>query len=546
MFDLIISNSLLLDGTGAPARQCDIGVTGECVVEIGNLANAKARERIDAAGLVTAPGFIDAHSHSDTFVLAHPEATSKITQGVTTEICGQCGSSAAPLFGGATLPSDWEAVGHPGAWQTVAQYRAVLESARPAVNIALFAGHNTLRKGVMGYDARPATRDETALMARRLEAALDEGAAGLSTGLLYNPGPHAAPEEIETLARVAAGRGALYATHMRSEGAKLLEALDEVLRLADATGVRVQISHLKTAGRENAWKLAPALEAIHAAQARGIRLHADRYPYLAGGTDLDVILPEWAAVGGREKILERLDDPAQRARVIAELAARGDTRPPCAQMEGVPNSCLEGERPASRVLDYWSDIMIGGTWHPSLLATRGKTLDVVAREWGLPPAECAVEIIRLDQTRTGAFFGGMNQPNLETIFREPWVMPGSDASLRALEGPLSLDHPHPRAFGTFPRYLRMVTRMEKPLSLPEAVRRMTSLPADAFGLRGRGRVEAGAFADLVVFDPEKFLDRADYANPHQMSEGVCHVVVNGALTWSNKRFTGLRRGVFLD
>ncbi|MCL1887982.1 MAG: amidohydrolase family protein, partial [Kiritimatiellaeota bacterium] len=291
--DLLLLNATLHDGTGAPPRVCGVGVAGGRVAAIGAPANAGARERLDLRRLVLAPGFIDAHSHSDTHILVDPNAFSKITQGVTTEICGQCGASAAPLFGGAALPSDWVAANPPGAWQAVAQYRAALEAVRPAVNIALFAGHNTLRKGVMGYAPRAATTDELALMARRLEAALDEGAAGLSTGLLYEPGPHATPEEILTLARVAAKHGGVYATHMRSEGAKLLEALDEAIGLAEEAGVALQISHLKTASPENAWKLAPALDKIHAAQERGVRVHADRYPYLAGSTDLDVLLPAW-------------------------------------------------------------------------------------------------------------------------------------------------------------------------------------------------------------------------------------------------------------
>ncbi len=518
MFDLLLLNATLYDGSGAAPRNTDIGISGERIAAIGSLANADARARLDVRGLAVTPGFIDTHSHSDTYILVHPEASSKITQGVTTEISGQCGSSAAPLFDGVTLPSDWETIGHPGEWQTLAQYRDVLASVKPAINIALFAGHNTLRKGVMGYAPRAATADEIRLMVRRFEAALDDGAAGLSTGLLYNPGQYAAPDEILSLARAAAQRHGLYATHMRSETAQLLEAIDEVLALAEAANIAVQISHLKTGNAESTWKLQPALDKIHAAQQRGLRIHADRYPYLAGGTDLDVILPEWAAVGGRDAILARLADPAQRTRIIDELNAS---------------------------IRDWPLVMIGATWHDSLRATRGKTLDVIAREWNVTPAEAFVQFLQLDETRTGAFFFGMSQANLEAIYREPFVMPASDASLRSLDGPLSVDHPHPRAFGTFPRYLRMVTHMQNPLSFAEAIRRMTSLPAEAFGLRDRGRIVEGAFADMVVFDPERFIDRADYANPHHFSEGLHHVIVNGALTFSDACFTGHRRGAFL-
>ena len=517
--DILLHNGTLYDGTGTPPLKADIGISDGRIEAIGDLKNVQAKQCLDCTGMAIAPGFIDAHSHSDTYILTHPEASSKITQGVTTEICGQCGSSAAPLFEGATLPSDWEAVGHPGQWQTFAQYRDLLASVKPAVNIALFCGHNTLRKGVMGYAPRVATPGEIALMSRRLEAALEDGAAGLSTGLLYNPGTHAAPDEILALAKTAARHGGIYATHMRSEGAQLLEALDEAIGLAESANIALQISHLKTGTPENWHKLQPALEKIRAAQQRGLRVHADRYPYLAGGTDLDVVLPAWASSGGRDAILARLNDPAQRGRVIEELHA---------------NPRLA------------SGVMIGATWHASLLATRGKTLDVVAAEWGCAPAEAFVKFLELDQTRTGAFFFGMSQKNLETIYREPWVMPGSDASLRALEGPLSLDHPHPRAFGTFPKFLRMATTMQNPLSVPEAIRRMTSLPADAFALRNRGRVVEGAFADLVAFDLETFSDRADYAKPHQICEGLHHVIVNGALTFSNGKFTGNRRGVFVN
>lgn len=520
-YDLLITNTMLYDGTGGDAAAADIGIVSDRIATVaraGTLTRAAAAQHIDATGLSTAPGFIDAHAHSDTYLLVHPEATSKITQGVTTEINGQCGGSAAPLEDGVALPSDWEAVGWPGKWKSVAEYRAALEHANPAVNTLLFAGHNTLRKGVVGFAPRAATPEEVALMARRLEAALDDGAAGLSTGLLYPPGMHAAEEEIDALARVAARHGGCYATHMRSEGDGLLESLDEVLALAGRTGVSVQLSHLKTSGAQNAWKLEPALERIHAAQARGCEVYADRYPYLAAGTDLDVVLPDWAGGGGRDAILARLADTADAARLVAELDA--------------------SERD-------WGAVMVGATWHASLLATRGRTIAQIAAAWQRSPGATVVEILQRDETRTGAFFFGMNEANLKQIYREPYVMPGSDASIRSIGGPLGGDHPHPRAFGTFPRFFRLVTHMENPLTSGEAIRRMTSLPAQAFGLRDRGVVREGAFADLVVFAPENFRDTADYATPHRFAKGVSHVIVNGILTLDGGKFTGNRGGTFL-
>jgi N-acyl-D-amino-acid deacylase len=529
-FDLIIRNGSVLDGTGAPALRADVGVRGDRIAAIGDLVAASAAQVVDAAGVVVCPGFIDAHTHSDTFLLIEPDAPSKLTQGVTTEICGQCGGSGAPVVPNRTrLPSDWTALRYPEirgrtsdlrtahvgpTWTTVAEYRELLDQVRPAVNVVLFIGHNTIRKAVMGYEPRAATADEVAAMARQLDQALDEGGSGFSTGLIYQPGKYAAADEVLSLARVAARRGARYATHMRSEGDRLLESVDEVLDLARDAGIRVQISHLKTSGASNWSKLDAVIERIECARRAGLGVHADRYPYLAGGTDLDVVLPDWASAGGRDAILKNLADLATRARVIDELDAMDRD---------------------------WSGVMIGGARHPAVAAFTGQTLPEVAAARACSPGSALVWMIATDETRTEAFFFGMCEQNLRRIYAQPWVMVGSDASVRAPTGPLADSHPHPRAYGAFPRFLRL-TQDEGLMPLPEAIRRCTSLPADAFGLNGRGRLVVGAFADVVVFEPAVIRDHATYAKPHQFATGVRQVVVNGRLSYDRGRFTGNRGG----
>lgn len=347
-------------------------------------------------------------------------------------------------------------------------------------------------------------------MARLLAEALDEGASGLSTGLIYTPGLFSEPDEVLALARVAAARGALYATHMRSEGDRLLEAIDEVLELARRTGIRTQISHLKTAGRANWPKLDAALERIAAARAQGMQVHADRYPYVASGTALDSRLPAWAQAGGNDAILERLRDPATATRLARELAESTD--------------------PA-----YWDGVMIGGTRDPGLRRFRGATVTAVARDFGCDPVAAYLRLLLQDNLSTQAFFFGMSEENMRRIYAEPWVMVGSDASIRSVTGPLSADHPHPRAFGAFARFLRLALDGAIGLSLEEAIRRMTSLPAEALGLRDRGWLRPGAWADIAVFDAARVRDLATYAAPHRYAEGVRWTIVNGQIA-----FDGLR------
>lgn len=532
MFDFIIQNGLVVDGTGAPAQRVDIAVSGERIVAMGDLSSAQATATLDAKGQLVTPGFIDAHAHSDTYLLIEPDAPSKLTQGITTEINGQCGGSSAPRLDKARLPSDWAARFYPKArrhatgaeeqkagptWSTVAEYRELFDEVAPAINTVQFIGHNTLRAGVMGYDPREATVDEIKELQRRLEQAMAEGGWGLSTGLLYQPGKFATRLEIEALAHTAAQAGGMYASHIRNEGDTLLESVDEVLRLVEATGIHAQISHLKTSGANNWQKIDTLLALLNQARQKGLCVHADRYPYVASGTDLDIVLPEWSSAGGRDVILANLRTPATRRRIEEELDAR--TRD-------------------------WSTVMIGGGWTPEVRAVSGKTLTEAAQQFGLTIGQTLCRIIELDETRTGAFFFGMCEANMLRILSEPWIMPGSDASLRAPWGVLGEDHPHPRAYGTMPRFISVLTG-KLGLSIEETVRRMTSLPASAFSIRDRGILRVGAFADILVFQPDAFSDSATYARPHQFSAGMSHVFVNGAHPLQEGRFTGQRRGRFL-
>lgn len=519
MFDLKITNGQLLDGTGGPAVRADVGVVGDRIADVGDLSGAEARSSVDAAGKTLCPGFIDVHSHSDAYLLIEPSAPSKIHQGVTTEVCGNCGASAAPRVGRYPMPSDWRDKKYPGPWTTVSEYRALLEQVKPAVNVVLLIGHNAIRAGVLGYEGRPATDSEFKAMADLLARSLDEGGAGLSTGLIYSPGMFAPPEEIIGLAQVVAQRGKIYTSHMRSEGARLIEAIEETLHIGRQSGVRVQISHLKTSGRKNWHLLDAALDKIRRARDEGVEVASDRYPYTAACTDLDVILPDWASEGGREVVLKRLRDPQTRKRIRDELAASRDAL-------------------------YWESVTVGTTHHPANRSFQGLPLIRVAKELSLEPVDAVLHLMDSDELHTGGIFFGMSEDNLWRILREPYVMLGSDASIRSPDGPLSQDHPHPRAYGSFPRFLRAALD-GKTVALPEAIRKMTSLPASQFGLEDRGVLAVGKKADIVVFDPAEVRDTATFEKPHQFAKGIDLVVVNGAVTIQDGRMTGKRAGMFL-
>jgi N-acyl-D-amino-acid deacylase len=518
-FDLLIKNGSVLDGTGAEAVSTDIGIRGERIVAVGDLSNAQANHMIDAKDKIVCPGFIDVHSHSDAYLLIEPRASSKVFQGITTEVCGNCGASAAPRLGAAKLPSDWQDKPFPGRWRTVAEYRELFEQVKPAVNEALLIGHNTLHRGVCGYEPRGADPDELKAMCRALEQALDEGGCGLSTGLIYPPASAVPREEIIALADVCAARKKIYTSHMRSEGRELLEAIDEALDIGRRSGARVQISHLKTSGPANWHKLDAALEKIESARADGQEVASDRYPYTAAQTDLDIILPDWALYDGKDAVLSRLREPDLRSKIRADV--------------------LEGRGEFG-----FSTVMIGTVENPELQPFKGMKVDDAAKQLGMDPVDALLHMIEQDELRTGGIFFGMCEENMWRILEQPWVMIGCDASLRAPDGILSADHPHPRAYGSFTKFL-CASLDGRTVKLPEAVRRMTALAADQFRLEDRGVLHKGAFADIIVFDPKTVCENTSYQTPHRLSSGIDTLIVNGTLTLSDGLLTGHRNGQFL-
>ena len=384
-----------------------------------------------------------------------------------------------------------------------------------------FIGHNTLRSSVVGYCGRAATADELERMKRLLAQSLDEGGWGLTTGLIYQPGKYSTPDEVVSLAKAAAAKGGMYATHMRSEGDRIIEAIDEVLDLVRATGIRAEISHLKTSGRRNWHKIDAVLEKMQNAIDDGLILGSDRYPFCAAGTDLDVVFPDWAGEGAAVAEMARLKDPSARARIVAEIDASGRD---------------------------WSTVMVGGVWHEDNRDYPGRTIaEILQSGTGCAdsPGALICDMLEKDMCRTGAFFFGMSEENLGKIYSMPWMVPGSDASLRAPWGPLGADHPHPRAYGTMPEFYR---RTANSRSAPDvaAIARMTSVPARRFGIMGRGVLEIGAYADIAIWRETDFRNTATYAKSHSFCTGMEKVFVNGALAYDRGKFTHAGTGMFLE
>jgi N-acyl-D-amino-acid deacylase len=521
-FDLVIRGGTVLDGTGAPPFAADVGLVGDAIAALGEVAPEQGRRAIDAAGLHVAPGFIDIHTHSDPDVLAYPTADSRVRQGVTTELAGNCGGSAAPLAG---LGVDerrekWEADGLDADWTDVASYLSRVEKAGISVNHALLVGHGTLRSNAIGDVDRPLSADERRSVARALEEALDQGVFGLSTGLEYVPGRYAPPSEIVDLARLVARRGGLCASHIRNEEARLLEAVAEAIEVGRSSGVRVEIAHLKAAGESNWSKQGPALDLLESARRDGVAALADAYPYTAYSTGLTILMEGWAREGGTAAILGRFRDPDARARIRREVEA---------QVKDDPGS--------------WERVVVSRVkTEKNRDAAVGRSLVEIAGGWGLDPVDAYLRLLEEEETAVSFIGHGMSPENVERVLRHPLVMIGSDGSSMAPVGKAALGRPHPRSYGTFARVLGFYARERGIFDLPTAVRKMTSLPADQIGLPDRGRIARGKKADLVVFDAARVRDAATFGDPHRYPEGISAVLVNGVPVVERGVHTGARPG----
>ncbi|MGZ8603996.1 MAG: N-acyl-D-amino-acid deacylase family protein [Actinomycetota bacterium] len=511
MADLLVAGALIVDGSGAPARTGSVVVSGdriESVVDAG-ASEPEAARRLDGQGLALAPGFVDAHSHSDATPFVEPSMDSMLRQGVTTLIVGNCGMSAFPpsdLDGVASLVgASATALGEP--WRTFDGYLERVRASGPALNVAALVGHGSLRLAALEDKRRPPTADEAAVMAALLDEALDQGALGMSTGLIYAPGMHAATDEIAELARAMARRGGVYVSHVRGEGRTVFDAVAECIRIGERAGVPSHVSHLKVEGPSMWGRSAELLALIDDARASGADVSADQYPYTAWETELAAALPPWVTAHELPAVNA---DPAARERLLGEIELGG----PSAERVGPSLG--------------WERIVVGS--HVAAPELTGRTIADLAGERGTRAAEIVVELLLADPN-TGMVGHGMHEDDVRAIVSRPDVFVGTDGVAIGPGGPLGAFAVHPRYYGTFPRVLGRYVREERLLTLEDAVRKMTSLPARRFGLAGRGTIEAGAFADLVLFDPARVADRATYERPHTFADGIAAVVLNGRVAW---------------
>lgn len=518
MTDLLIRGGSVVDGSGAPAFRADVAITNGKITDVGTVTGRRAMRMIDARDRVVAPGFIDIHSHSDESMFVNSAMESALHQGVTLVVCGNCGGSAAPVHGLAAEETDKEyaRLGITRTWSNFYEYVAAVEANGTAINVCSFVGHGTLRMCVMGAEARPPTPAELADMRGLLGRALDEGAIGLASGLIYPPSAYGTTDELASLCEVVRARGGLYASHIRNEGAQLLDAVEENLEIGRRSGVRVQLSHHKASGQKNWGKVRGSVAKIEAARAAGLDVQADQYPYTASSTGLAVTIPNWVHEGGSAKLTERLRDGAVRTRIRDEDTETGRA---------------------------WDRIVIARARHHPEYS--GRSVAELAREAGKDPLEWTCDTLVLHEGAVDIIHHSMSEDDVRFVMAQPWIAIGSDSRANAPYGPLSFGKPHPRSYGTFPRVLGRYARDERVLSLEDAVRKMTSLTARHLRLQGRGEIRVGAWADLVVFDPSRVNDVATYDDPHRYAVGIEHVVVNGTLALDSGETTQERSGRFL-
>ncbi|CAN5567482.1 amidohydrolase family protein [soil metagenome] len=525
-FDVIIRNGTVFDGTGAPGRRTDVALQGDRIAALGDLAGAQATRTIDAVGLAVAPGFINMLSWATESLLVDGRSQSDIRQGVTTEIFGE-GSSMGPL----TDEMKQRRLAQQGnlkfdiTWTTLSEYLQELERRGVSPNVASFLGATTVREHVIGLEDKPPTPaqldDMRALVRREMEA----GALGIGSSLIYAPAFYASTEELIELSRAAAPYGGKYISHMRSEGNRLLEALDELIRISREADIPAEIYHLKAAGQANWPKMDQAIARIEAARTEGLRITANMYTYTAGATGLVAAMPPWVLDGGYQAAFTRLKDPEQRKKIAQAIRTPTDEWENLYVAAGSPDRII--------LVDFRSD---------RLKPLTGKTLADAAKERGEDPVETVMNLVLEDESRVGAVYFLMSEENVRKQIRLPWMSFGSDGGSVAPEPPFTLSSPHPRAYGNFARLLGKYVREERIIPLEEAIRRMTGLPATNLELDRRGFLKEGMFADVVVFDPARIADRATFEQPHQYAVGVQHVFVNGTQVLKDGEHTGAKPG----
>ncbi|HXW92369.1 MAG TPA: D-aminoacylase [Terriglobales bacterium] len=527
-FDLVVTNGHIIDGTGSPWYSGDIGIRAGKIAIIGNLSQASRRRTIDAQGKVVAPGFIDMLGQSELTILVDPRLPSKIYQGITTEVTGE-GSSVAPL-NEAIIQSDRDYQHYliQPDWRTFGQYFARLERQGIGINLASYVGATQVRRIVLGDEDRQPTPDQLEAMKELVRQAMREGAVGVSTALEYAPAPYAKTEELIALAKEASRFGGIYASHIRNESDQVLAAIDEALRIGREAQIPIEIWHIKVAGKANWGHMREVVEKIDRARAQGIDISADTYAYTAWFNSLSAFVPPWAHDGGDDKLIERLRNPAMRARIRKEMIE------PAGDWD---NEWQEIPGPES--------VLIGVVQNSKLLPLEGKTLAEVARIWNKDPMDALFDLLIEDQAFTSVAVFGMSEPDVVLALEQPWVSIVNDSSGTSPDGILGQEHPHPRAYGTFPRILRKYVREENKLSLEDAIRKFSALAAQRMRFTDRGVLKAGMWADLVIFDPATVRDLATFDHPNQLSEGMEYVLVNGVPVIDQGKMTGARPGKIL-
>jgi N-acyl-D-aspartate/D-glutamate deacylase len=524
-YDLLIAGGAVINGDGTPPVLADVGIREGKIAAIGSLASAQATRRIDAGGLTVAPGFIDIHNHSDYTVLVEPKAQSMLRQGVTTMVLGES-RSAGPVKRGVNDDPRAAADGASVDWETLGAYFTKLEGQHVSANVASYVGEEQVWTSVKGYGQSAATPAELDAMKALVAQAMEQGALGLSTALLQPPSSLATTDNLIELAKVAKQYGGIYSSHIRDEGEGVFRAIEEAIQVGRGAGTRVDILHMKIAHKK-LWGRAGEITAmVQQARDAGLDVQANVYPYTAGQNNLSSIIPPWAHDGGRQKLVERLRDPQARARMRPEI------------LDGLPgwyNHYLATG-------DGWAGMLLVSLKHPRNAPFQGKRMSELFAARGGDPVDVLFDLLIEEQGSVPTVFFHHSEQDMQVVLKQPWTSIGSDGAAVSPDGPTGRSHPHPRYYGTFPRVLGRYVRELHVLTLPDAVRKMTSLNADKIGLKDRGRLREGMAADVTIFDADRVMDRATFENPHQYPVGIEYVIVNGAVTVDRGQHTGALAG----